>query len=26
MLYSVPYEYIKRKVYMRVTDKTIEVF
>ena len=26
MLYSVPYEYIKRKVYVRVTDKTIEVF
>lgn len=26
MLYSVPYEYIKRKVDLRVTDKTIEVF
>jgi hypothetical protein len=26
MLYSVPYEYIKRKVDVRVTDKTIEVF
>jgi transposase len=26
MLYSVPYEYIKRKVDVRVIDKTIEVF
>ena len=26
MLYSVPYEYIKRKVNVRVTDKTIEIF
>ena len=26
MLYSVPHEYIKRKVDVRVTDKTIEVF
>lgn len=26
MLYSVPYGYIKRKVDVRVTDKTIEVF
>jgi len=26
MLYSIPYEYIKRKVDVRVTDKTIEVF
>ncbi len=26
MLYSVPYEYIKRKVDARITDKTIEVF
>lgn len=26
MLYSVPYEYIKRKVDARVTDKTIEIF
>ena len=26
MLYSVPYEYIKRKVDVRVTDKTIEIF
>lgn len=26
MLYSVPYEYIKRKVDLRVTDKIIEVF
>jgi hypothetical protein len=26
MLYSVPYEYIKRKVDVRITDKTIEVF
>lgn len=26
MLYSVPYEYIKRKVNVRITDKTIEVF
>ena len=26
MLYSVPFEYIKRKVDVRVTDKTIEVF
>lgn len=26
MLYSVPYEYIKQKVDVRVTDKTIEVF
>lgn len=26
MLYSVPYEYIKRKVHVRVTDKTIEIF
>ncbi len=25
-LYSVPYEYIKKKVDVRVTDKTIEVF
>jgi len=25
MLYSVPYEYIKRKVDVRVTDKTIEI-
>lgn len=26
MLYSVPYEYIKRKVDVRVTDKSIEIF
>lgn len=26
MLYSVPCEYIKRKVDVRVTDKTIEIF
>ncbi len=26
MLYSVPYEYIKRKVDVRVTDRTIEIF
>ena len=26
MLYSVPYEYIKKKVDVRVTDTTIEVF
>ena len=26
MLYSIPYEYIKRKVDVRVTDKIIEVF
>jgi len=26
MLYSVPFEYIKRKVDVRVTDKTIEIF
>jgi len=26
MLYSVPYEYIKRKVDVRITDYTIEVF
>ena len=26
MLYSVPHEYIKRKVDVRVTDKTIELF
>lgn len=26
MLYSVPFEYIKRKVDARVTDKTIEIF
>ncbi len=26
MLYSIPYEYIKRKVDVKVTDKTIEVF
>ncbi|NJD04015.1 MAG: IS21 family transposase [Ruminiclostridium sp.] len=26
MLYSTPYEYIKRKVDVRITDKTIEVF
>lgn len=26
MLYSIPYEYIKRKVDVRVTDKTIEIF
>ena len=26
MLYSVPYEYIKRKVDIRVTDATIEIF
>ncbi len=26
MLYSAPYEYIKRKVDVRITDKTIEVF
>ena len=26
MLYSIPYEYIGRKVDVRVTDKTIEVF
>lgn len=26
MLYSVPYEYIKRKVDIRVTDKVIEIF
>jgi len=26
MLYSVPYEYIKRKVDVRITDTTIEVF
>lgn len=26
MLYSVPYEYIKKKVDVRVTDKTIEIF
>ena len=26
MLYSVPHEYIKRKVDVRVTDKTIEIF
>ena len=26
MLYSVPYEYIRRKVDVRVTDKTIEIF
>ncbi len=26
MLYSIPYEYIKRKVDVRMTDKTIEIF
>jgi len=26
MLYSIPYEYIKRKVDVRVTDTTIEIF
>ncbi len=26
MLYSVPYEYIKRKIDVRVTDTTIEIF
>jgi transposase len=26
MLYSVPYEYIKRKVDVRITDKIIEIF
>lgn len=26
MLYSVPYEYIKRKVDVRITDKTLEIF
>lgn len=26
MLYSIPYEYIKRKVDVRITDKTLEVF
>jgi hypothetical protein len=26
MLYSVPYEYIKRKVDVRITDKTIGIF
>lgn len=26
MLYSIPYEYIKRKVDVRITDKTIEAF
>ena len=26
MLYSVPYEYIKKKVDVRVTDTTIEIF
>ena len=26
MLYSVPYEYIKKKVYVKVTDTTIEIF
>jgi transposase len=26
MLYSVPYEFIKRKVDTRITDKTIEIF
>lgn len=26
MLYSVPYEYIKKKVYVRVTEHTIEIF
>lgn len=26
MLYSVPYEYIKRKADVRITDKTIEIF
>lgn len=26
MLYSAPYEYIKRKVNVRITDKTIEIF
>jgi hypothetical protein len=26
MLYSVPYEYIKRKVDVRITDTTIEIF
>jgi|LSQX01.3.fsa_nt_gb transposase len=26
MLYSIPYEYIKRKVDVRITEKTIEVF
>ncbi|MHB1392602.1 MAG: IS21 family transposase [Clostridia bacterium] len=26
MLYSVPYEYIKRKVDVRMTDKTLEMF
>lgn len=26
MLYSIPYEYIKRMVDVRITDKTIEVF
>lgn len=26
MLYSIPYEYIKHKVDVRVTDKTIEIF
>ncbi|MGN6710283.1 Mu transposase domain-containing protein [Anaerocolumna jejuensis] len=26
MPYSIPYEYIRRKVDVRVTDKTIEVF
>ncbi len=26
MLYSVPYEYIKKKVDVRVTEHTIEIF
>lgn len=26
MLYSVPYEYIKKKVDVKVTDTTIEIF
>ena len=26
MLYSIPYEYIKKKVDVRVTDTTIEIF
>ena len=26
MLYSVPYEYIKKKVDVKITDTTIEIF
>ena len=26
MLYSVPYEYIKKKVDVKITDNTVEIF